>query len=110
MNAYAEHAEYLQSLQGELGDDCPTIWYGGKAVRVLPGTARHGNQNGIGGQMIDSDLEVVCIASDFGATPEADQTFRYPGKSGKKFLIANVFTAPGGKQIRLSGIDASGGV
>ena len=110
MNAYAEHAADLQSLQDELGSDCPTIWYGGRLIRVLPATSRQGNSNSIGGQMLDSDLSIICIASDFATAPKPDEIFRYPGESGKRYRVLDVFNPPTSAQLRITANDAAQGV
>ena len=110
MNAYTEHAEGVRSLQDELGDDCPLIWYAGRAIKVLPAVARVGSNNTIGGQSLDSDFSFVALAADFPQPPASNQLFKYPGANGKLFRIDNVFTAPGSAQIRISANDASQGI
>ena len=110
MNAYADHADGLQSLQDELGSDCPSVWYGGRLVRALPASARIGLNNSIGGLSMDSDLSLICLASDFTVLPTSNQGFKYPGQTGKSYRINDVFVAPGGAQVRITANAAAQGL
>ena len=107
MSAYSEHAADLASLQSELGEECPSIFYGGKLIKVLSGGARNANANTLGGQSLDADWSGVFTADQFSTPPKADEIFRYPNASGKRYKIDSVIFAAGNKQLRITAIDAA---
>ena len=107
MNPLSEHANELASLQTELGDDCPSIFYGGRLIKVLAGGARNANANSIGGASLDADFSGVFTSDQFPTEPKADELFRYPAATGKRYKIDAVIFAPGRKQLRITAIDAA---
>ena len=104
MSAYAEHAAGITELMDELGEDCPTIIYGGSTVRVLPSAARNASKNGIGGLALEADLQFTAILADFPSTPVSNKSFTYGGKSYK---IADVTFLPGRLQVHITANDAA---
>jgi hypothetical protein len=101
MNAYTEHAAGLKSLQDELGTDCPAMLYAGRKVKVLPGSARIGSNNTLGGQMLEWDLSLTCLATDFHSTPQSNQPVVYPYANGRRYAIDSVSISPNGLQYTL---------
>lgn len=107
MNPLSEHASELANLREELGADCPSIFYGGKLIKVLAGGARNANANSLGGASLDADFSGTFTADQFPIEPKADELFRYPSETGKRYKIDAVIFAPGRKQLRITAIDAA---
>jgi len=107
VSAFTEHAADLATLQTEQGDDCPSIFYGGKLIKVLAGGARNASANSMGGVSLDADWSGVFTADQFTTDPKAEEIFRYPGAAGKRYKIDSVIFAAGRKQLRITGIDAA---
>ena len=105
MDIYAIHASGLRSLQTEAGDACPTMWFDGKAINILPGGAAYKTENSLGGLSINADLSLTVLAADFG--PEFDfndmtnQVFNYPGENGDEYAVDSVVKSPNGFQVRI---------
>lgn len=106
MNPYQEHAEGLVELQTELGSACPTLFFNGQEIKILPGGVRLKRENEPGGFSLDTDIQLTCLSADFKDQPASKQTFRYPGAQGPRFNIVSVTTMPGGLQLRINGDNA----
>jgi hypothetical protein len=100
MNPFSIHADSLKALQAEQGDDCPVLIYDGESIPILPGGAKFKRENAIGGFALDSDLQLTCLAADFGdIPPQAGETINYQSND---YTIESVTTAPTGLQLRLN--------
>lgn len=87
MNPYSDHAAGIAELVAEMGDDCPSIVYGGATIKVLPSDARTAGKNSVGGLALESDLQVCALLADFPTTPASNKTFTH---NGKTYRIADV--------------------
>lgn len=114
MDPWKYHAEGLRALQDEAGDSCPSMFYSGGAIPILPGGAMFKSANSPGGFSINADLQLTVLAADFGAGFDFDnleqQTFNYPGQQGDLYRISGVIMAPNGYQVRILADSASEGM
>jgi hypothetical protein len=107
MSVYDVHAASLAQLQGELGADCPQMFWNGSLWPVLPGGTRLAKDLSVGGFTLDSDLQLTVLLAQFGANlPASPQTFNYPGQTGKLYRIVSTTPAPEQLQMRINANDA----
>lgn len=114
MDAWKYHAEGLKALECEAGDDCPSMWYSGGSIPILPGGALYKNENSPGGNQIMADLQLTCLTADFGAGFDFNtldqQTFNYPGQNGQLYRVAWTIMAPNSWQVRIMANSAAEGL
>ena len=114
MNPYQVHASDLADIAAEQGDDCPAMWYDGRAIPILPGGATYKTQNSVGGLSVSSDLSLTILASNFA--PDFDfnymnsQQFNYPGADGDLYSVDSVIKSPNGFQVRILADAAAEGI
>lgn len=98
MNPYIDHANGLDELAAELGDDCPVFRYNDANFKCLPGGAKFSRQNDVGGIKLESDLQLTCTISQFGGSiPDAGEALFY---LGREYTITAV--TPIGFQMRIN--------
>jgi hypothetical protein len=114
MNPWKIHSDSLRDLQNEQGDDCPLIYYSDKIIKTLPGSDYFKSTNSQGGNMLDSDLKIVCLCSDFGDNFDFDafnqQTFRYKTEDGQLYRVKDTKVSPTGFQVLISADNAAEGL
>lgn len=114
MDAYKIHADSLKDLENEADDSCPALYYNGQLIPILPGGALFGSDNSPGGNSFNSDLQLTCLAADFGVNFDFEafnqQTFNFPNQTGRLYRVKNTITAPNGWQVRILADDSSEGL
>ena len=114
MTIYEQHQQGLRELQGELGADCPVMWYNGGAIRVFAGGASYKSKNSQGGLSLNCDLKLTVLAADFGTGFNFDaltnQTFNYPGQTGNLYSVDSVVKISGGFQVSILANSAAEGL
>ena len=99
MNVYTDHARQLDALQSEQDDGTLFFVWNGSPWKILPGGAKFGRGNDIGGFKLSCDLMLTCTAAQFSGTlPQSGESMTY---FGLEYTIKFVTTAPESKQIRV---------
>jgi hypothetical protein len=100
MSVYADHAAQLAALYNELGGEAPTFVWDERPWAILPGGAKFRRVNAVGGLELNSDLQLTCLAAQFGGTlPQAGDQIVYTGLA---YTIISITPAPAGFQMRIN--------
>lgn len=90
----------LDALQVEQDDGSLVFtWNDSNKWKILPGGAKFGRGNDVGGFKLSCDMMLTCTTAQFGDTlPDAGDSMTY---LGKYYTVQFVTTAPESKQIRI---------
>jgi hypothetical protein len=114
MTIFKKHAASIAAVQGRHGDACPVFTWRDASYKALPSGARQRKDNSSGGFQIESDLEIVCLVSQFAAASAAAQGDAMVNTRltylGHPYRIQTVNIAPGEKFLKLECVDAAQGL
>ena len=93
--------QYVQGDPDAVPPVVPLMNWRGADYPCAAGDQKFGRTLGIGGYLVDADLILVCVVSDFpgGAGPQGKKDVIYypgPGAGGAKYRVDYSQTLPGG--------------
>lgn len=107
VNPYQIHADAIQAVQNELGDECPMIVFQTKNLKILPGSAHQTKDLQEGGFQFNSDFTftiLVCTLIAANLTPSVTDA-----ESAKLTLLQREIGYLGGRyKVSAASITAGG--
>jgi hypothetical protein len=98
MNAHQDHANLLDQLSAEQGNESSFFWNETK-WSILPGGSKFRRKNSLGGFELDCDLQLTLTSTQFaGNQPDSMDQFVYLGKD---YTVKMLETMAGGYQLRI---------